>query len=202
MKFVSKCRDLRLIRRPADRIMDEQRRPIILRGERAEFANHQYYTNDPDMIEWLLNHPLYGLEFTSAEPVPDRAVPRPITAEEAQMRYNAVPQMVRGAKATANVIPTKAGREESKTEAAPESSSIITVDDVSKMIDEKLGSAMEQILQAVRGTPKVEDTSPKVETPSPAVNGSSSKKAFHCPICHLPFRSGIEVGKHKKEAHK
>lgn len=194
MLFVSKIRDLRLIRRPADRIMDEQRRPIILKGERVEFSNFRYQTNDEDVIEWLCSHPLYGKEFTSDKkkdkPVPQDRYVGPETDDEIRAQYNQmlakmkkkgqkkVP-LIRGAMATASPGPQPSLTIAEEKPATP----ALTEEKVAEMIETKVSSAMEKVLEAIKG----------MQPPA--------KRSFHCSDCGQEFRSGIEVGKHKKEAH-
>ena len=200
MRFISRASELRLIRKPSDRIMDEQRRPIILRGQRAEFANHRFSTNDPDLIEWLLNHPEYGLSFTSDQPdVKVVAVP-PITtgpettddlyAKEIRQRQGAqVPPMVRGAMASVNSPAARADGATIENEASTPMGVVpMTEEQVGKIIDEKLEAGFNKLMSALleRKQESVSEALPK------------AKHVVHCKDCGQEFGSGFEVGIHKK----
>jgi len=212
MLFVSRIRDLRLIRRPSDRIMDEQRNPIILRGERVEFSNFRYTTEDEGLIEWLVNHPLYGNTFTS-DKLRDRAVGKGFQATGDTSDYSAVQaaravikdydnRTVEGGQAF-----NKALKDHKKKKAGPQMlkgmmatvqsfpgpgdakesenrEPELTKEDVATMIKSEITTAMAQIVDLIRTN-----------------NPPTKKKEFHCPECGEEFPSGIAVGKHKAEAH-
>lgn len=226
MLFVSKIKDFRIIRRPADRIMDEQRRPIVLKGERVEFNNWRFNTDDPDLIEWLINHPEYGITFTSDQRQ-DRAVAQPKkpifwdTDDEAtamaraednlpremqradkkfekitslnrklenmkkQAQKNA-PQMLKGAMSTAWGEPVQPDQSKD-VPAETKTPTGLTEDKVAYMINSAINSAVEKM--ATLTVQIVENAM------------GSSKKKFHCKECGEEFSSGMEVGKHKLEAH-
>lgn len=196
MKFIAKSRDLRIIKKPTDRMIDEQRRVIPIRGETIEFNNYQYMTNSPETIDWLLNHRSYGVEFISDNP--DRTdKPKPkvetwdtddVAKEERKKEEEKarVVQMIQGAMGTFN-----------KTEDAPiQQPQGLTEEKVIQLISEKtqsLESKLDQLLMVLTPPSK-----PEIEgfTPPP-----KPKKEFHCKICDLKLPSGIAIGKHMKESH-
>jgi hypothetical protein len=116
--------------------MDDHRRPIILRGERAEFQNFKYHTEDTDMIQWLLNHEDYGNTFTSAEP--DKGTK--------------TPPMIRGAVSTISapaVLPEKPLPEE-----PPKVASQLTEERVVSLIDSRLEAGFEKLMNALSKSPE------------------------------------------------
>lgn len=196
MKFIAKSRDLRIVKKPTDRIIDEQRRVIPIRGETIEFSNYQYVTNNPETIQWLFDHRSYGIEFVSDEPTKtDKQKPKIETwdtddvikeeRKKEEERVRAV-QMIQGAKGTFN-----------KIEDAPvQQPQGLTEEKVIQLIAEKtqsLENKLDQLLAVLTPPSK-----PEIEgfTPPP-----KPKKEFHCPICGIQCKSGVEIGKHKKESH-
>lgn len=178
MLFVSKIRELRLIRKPADRMMDEFRRPIAIRGERVEFENFRYKTEDPDLIEWLVNHPYYGIEFTS-DKKDDRGIKKPELDRELLADTDdvqpikkvrpPVPEMIQGSMAT------------SKTVVVPKTEPALTREEVSLLIKDGVNEALKDM----------KDMFVAMTTPKP-------KRTFACKECGLEFGSGVQLGAHKK----
>jgi len=191
MRFVSKRLEPRYVMIPEDRIIDEQRRVQRIKGKKAEFHNHQYFTDDPEMIDFLLNHQAYGIEFVSDQPEapvknvrpPDIPVPAwetddVLRKEMEKAKKEAVP-MIQGAMSTGQAT-------------QPPQVAVVTKEQVVQLIEEKMTSLNDKLdnLILVLSAEKA----PAIEKPKP-------KKEFHCPICRAEFRSGVEVGKHKKQAH-
>lgn len=213
MLFVSKIRNLRLIKRPSDRVKDEASGNFVYnKGERVEFDNWRYSTNNQDLVNWLCGHSLYGREFTS-DKVQDSGVDPEIRAKLyaddllahpkgkldegfkntlsknsrlAKILKQQVknPPMLRGSMATAwgTKVNDKAKPDEIDVTAA---SKALTEEKIGKMIDDKIGTAMADILAAIKQN----------QAPAPA------KRKFHCTECGKEFATGIAVGKHKKVAH-
>jgi hypothetical protein len=174
--FVSKRRELRIVVKPADRTFDEARRPVIIRGERVEFHEYRFMTENPDLIDWLMHHPLHGKEFVCADVPP---VPKP------------EPAMVQGS------ISTMANKEKTRpdettyTAEREKVENPVTKDEIEVMIDQKMDAFMERMLGIVQSQAAL-----KEEARAP-------KKVFTCPVagCGMVFKSGIEVGKHKRLVH-
>ena len=59
MMFVAKKKNLRIILKPGDVILDDKKNPIVIRGKTVEFYNGRYATEDKDEILALINHPLF-----------------------------------------------------------------------------------------------------------------------------------------------
>lgn len=66
MKFISKPRNLTLVRKPSTHIIVDGYREKV-QGERVKFENHELSTKDQSIIKWLQHHRLHGIKFTSAE---------------------------------------------------------------------------------------------------------------------------------------
>ena len=174
--FVSKRRELRLIVKPADRTFDEARRPVILRGERVEFNNYRFYTDDADLIAWLRQHPLFGREFTSADSAP--IPPKP----------PADVQMIRGPRTT---VGTSRPEDSTLVAEGARIETPITKDEIEILIDQKMDNFMERMMGVMQSQAAAKDIA------------KAPKRTFTCPVpgCGQVFKSGIEVGKHKKLAH-
>ena len=212
MLFVSKMRDLRLIKRPADRTTDKYGNASFTQGERVEFSNFRYATSNEETIEWLLNHPDYGKVFTS-DKLHDKAVPQEVKAliqtddnlieltkdrsrspYDNALRHNAmvnkaakkwpIPSapMVRGIMATAQA--QKPNEANAGTTPAPVKEQAVSKDEIAAMIKAEVGAAMGQILEAIKAE----------KAPKP-------KRVFTFKECGETFPTGIAVGAHKKEAH-
>jgi hypothetical protein len=70
----------------------------------------------------------------------------------------------------------------------------VSKEEVEALIDSKLDSFLEKIGSMIIQVPKE-----KADIPEPKIK--SSKSSFACPICGEVFRSGFQVGAHKKEKH-
>ena len=191
MKFVSRRKEFTLVIRPTDRIIDESRRPVILQGEKAEFWNHQFWTKDQSLIDYLLKHPLYGREFTAekggdAIPVVKESM---VFYDDAEITGKKVTagfpeknvKMISGALSTSD-SPLKEQTAEIKSVGNQSPTTLITKDEVAQMIDEKMEGLLTKISDIV----------------SPAY---VKHKKFHCPICREEFSSGFKIREHKLEKH-
>ena len=199
MIFVSRRKEFRLIIRPTEVIIDESRRPHVMRGERVEFKQGKFMTEDKGLIDYLLHHPLYGLQYTSelgSDPV---AITKHslVFDDGAELSGPKIvagfPEknivMNRGATSTQNSGRQPLAQEAPKEFARKEVAKIletpsISKDEVEALIDSKLDSFLDKIGSLV--------IQPKI---------TKAKREFHCPICQEPFSSNIAVGKHKKENH-
>jgi hypothetical protein len=198
MRFISKRKELRIVIRPTEVILDESRRPRVMKGEKVEFKGGTFVTEDRGLIDYLLHHHLYGLQFTSeigGDPVEiekhsmvfddgaDLSGPK-IVAGFPEMNRSKPVEMIRGATSTQNkgVIPTS-GPVVKKTDKV-EKSNTITSEEVNALIDSKLDAFLDKIGSLV--------IQPKIK---------HSTKQFHCPICGEQFANGFLIGKHKKEKH-
>ena len=219
MLFVSKIKDQRIIRRPMDRIMDEQRRPIILKGERVEFNNWRFDTEDPDLIEWLLNHNEYGVTFTS-DKRDDKAVVQP----KKQIFLDTDDEATPMAKMEDN-IPRELQRADKKFEKISmlnkkyENMKKRTKQNATSMARGSMATAWGAPAEEVPATPKLPAlTEDRVATminsavesavnrvvelmKAPVVTATKPTKTFHCKECGEEFKSGIAVGVHKKAVH-
>lgn len=181
LTFVSKRRELRLIVKPSDRTFDEARRPVILRGERVEFTNHRFTTSDDGLIGWLKQHPLFGKEFTSAD-----GATKPIDTVK----------LVEGANKTVNKMELSPASDEIQAKAEAEEIKRIfeappSKEEITSMIDKKFDEMFSRFTQIFQTGAQTKEEVVK------------QKKVFTCPVegCGQTFRSGVEVGRHKKLAH-
>lgn len=67
MLFVSRAKNLRVILKPQQRVIDRFGDAIIQRGIVAEFGGGKFMTDDNEMIDLLLHHPLHKHEFVCAD---------------------------------------------------------------------------------------------------------------------------------------
>ncbi len=186
MRYVSRKRELRLIMRPQDRTMDDSRHVVIIRGKKAEFVNRAFETQDPELIDWLHDHPLRGGEF---EEVRDEDI-KAIEATLRKVRAQEDTQVVTGAKGTLDNP-----HAEREIPLVPLNYTPATTQAVSpeliEFIDGKINTALGQIMDLLkRDTTKEEK----------ALAGKPLK-SFKCKICGEEFASGFKVGEHKKLMH-
>lgn len=197
MRFISKRKEFRIIIRPTEVIMDESRRPRVLQGERVEFKGGTFHTEDKGLIDFLLRHHLYGLQFTSEignDPVEKQKYsmvfddgaeitgPKIVAGFPEMNRAKSV-EMVRGARATVQSEPRIVPGSIVK-QVEIEKADTITTEEINALIDSKLDAFLEKIGSLV--------IQPKIK---------HSVKQFHCPICGEQFANGFLIGKHKKEKH-
>ncbi len=220
MKFISKRKEFRLVIRPTEVILDESRRPRIINGERVEFTNGVYFTEDVGLIAYLLHHKLYGLEFTSEignDPVrikkatmtfddgAELSGPQIVAGrfENTAKKKEHVIDMIRGANSTAN-SPIK--KSVPKTEAwdtgTSNEASNMSRQEVENIIDNKLETFIGRIESMLNPVPKAVTTIVPVAAPilkeEPQKIEGIKTVRFSCPYCKEPFKSGFEVGTHKK----
>lgn len=179
MRYVSKRKELCLVYKPQDRMLDEQRRVIIMQGKRAEFMGGRFQTNDPELIAWLSTHPKKNIEFMEVKDDEWQAIQKDLAKMDAKVVEEPTPEPV-------------------KEEAIyrPESTMAISPELV-EFIDKRINDALGTILNILQ--PKAETTEVKQEEASPVVvEDKPKKKSFTCPYCKEVFPSGFEVGTHKK----
>jgi hypothetical protein len=164
-------------------MLDDKGRVIPIPGKRVEFTNHKYYTNDPETIEFLHNHPARGSTFEEIQESEVANVQKQIAAVTAQV--------VTGPNTTAIrpegqvEVPKARGesRPEDKAAISPEIQDVIV-----RTIDDRIGKAMGEIVALLK---KDKDKEEKVIAGLP-------RKTFKCPYCGEVFPSSFHVGKHKK----
>lgn len=188
MKYVSKKRELCLIMKPTDRSIDEQRRIIIHPGKRVEFFAGRYETKDPEIMEFMHNHPLRGTKFFEITETDDAAV------RLAQQQATAGPKISTGAVDTKDqeiqtIIEADLGKVEVLTR--PTDTTAISPELV-KIIDERISAALETIVNLLKTDAKKEE----------AIMAGKPTKSFRCPYCGVPQPSGFAVGRHKKVCEK
>lgn len=185
MKYISKKAELCLVIRPTDRITDEQRRVRVIPGKRVEFMGGRYSTNDPEIIEFLHNHPNRGSKFMEITEADEKAV------EKAK---SVAPAIVTGALSTGVVPDAQIAIEEiiSATPSLPDRTrpdqATLVSPELIKLIDERINAALGTIVDLLKKDTVKEEK----------VMSGTSTKSFKCPYCEEPFTSGFKVGSHKK----
>jgi hypothetical protein len=192
MKFVSRRKEFRLIIRPIEVVIDEARRPHVVQGERVEFKNGVFTTEDKGLIDYLIHHPLYGLQYTS------EIGNDPVAIQKYSMVFDdgatlSKPKIVAGfpeknVEMTSGAVSTQSNASKSKViekiVSIPSEPSISKIE-IEALIDSKLDSFLDKIGSLV--------IQPEVK--------SARAKPVHCTICGEEFANGFMVGKHKKEKH-
>jgi len=189
MKFISrKVRELRVILKPTDRVIDEQRRVTLIPGKRADFMNYEYKTSDPDTIIRLRNHSSYGIEYAAAGDI-DKYIE--IYRETGKAPEEVKGQFINPQTNTLLAVPDledikveEAKPEPSKKKALPEP---IEPAKLEAIIDSRIKTHLDQLTATLVDLIQHKDDKPK--------------RVFTCPICKEVFPSGIAVGKHKKLVH-
>lgn len=188
MKFVSrKVRELRVILKPTDRVIDEQRRVSIIPGKKAEFMNYEFKTTDPDTIVRLRRHPSYGMEFAAAGDI-DKYIE--IYEQTGKAPVEVKGQWINPLTNTLLAVPdledikVEEAKPEPSKKALPEP---IESANLEAIIDTRIKVHLDQLTATLVDLIQHKDDKPK--------------KVFTCPICKEVFPSGIAVGKHKKLVH-
>jgi len=197
-KYVSKKRELRIILKPQDRIIDDQRRVIPIQGLKAEFKNGEYYTDNPVIIFALSDHPLKGSrEFVCCDD--DKAYcdsKGQVIKELPKVAFSSGSQaMTTGANSTVNktadefIAEMVAAKEADALKAAELEKAKdlgLSKEEVIRIIDDRLTAAIGKIAGIIEAA---------------EVNKVKKPKTFTCTVCHKPYTNGVAVGKHMKEDH-
>jgi len=187
MLYTSTKRELCIVIRPTDRVVDEQRRVRIVPGKRAEFFDFRYETQDPEIIEFLHNHPYRNRKFIEITESETKAV------EKAK-------KVITGQVTTANVVDAQVDqiinapvptREENEYATRP-LDQVAMSPELIRVIDERINTALGTIISLLKKDEKKEE----------AIMSDKPTKSFKCPYCREPFKSGFKVGEHKKVCEK
>ena len=209
MLFVSKIRDLRLIKKPASKVIDANGQPYYTSGERVEFSNFRYSTTDPVLIEWLCNHQMYGNTFTS-----DKMKDKGTKQAKLNNDYDAI-QLARSTVKNfdAGTIAPEDQFNQAEKNKAKEKKKI----PIPAMIKGMMATAQSFDVPQREVSKTEREPAPRAEALTREVvagminsamaqivdliKANSKKAAFHCKICGKEFASGVEVGRHKKVEH-
>jgi hypothetical protein len=180
-------------------ILDASQRPQIQYGEKVEFKNGRFDTDDPSLIKYLLSRKDYGVAYTSElgmDPVKiqkqfmvfddgaELTGPK-LVAGFPEKNAPKVPEMILGARSTVSAPISEAKKEEAVPEVPKvDRPVLVTKKDVEAIIDAKLDAFLEK-LGSLTIQPKIKN----------------SIKTFKCPICGEGFSSGFAVGEHKRQKH-
>jgi hypothetical protein len=203
MKFVSKQKEYTIVVRPTEVVLDESRRPRVMRGEHVDFHGGVFRTEDKSLIQYLLQHPSYGQKFTS------EIGNDPVKIQKYTMAFDDGAELS-GPKIVAGKPPVEMIVGASSTRTSPIKKEVpvepiwnqignqsneptsITKKEVEIIIDSKLNDFLKKIEVILGGTSPAE----KEATPEPVIR--KSIKVFRCPYCGEPFKSGFAVGQHKQ----
>lgn len=182
MVFMAKARRLRVILKPAFHVLDANGQRIQIPGKTVEFMNGRFETEDPETIALMLKHDYFNIKFTGVEDEKEWKILHP-------EYFKPAVEMISGAVATINAAPSPlvdAARSHIPTRNVPDP--VVNIEDIiDKKISEKFDTLSEKLDKVLAGP----------------VAAQKPKKIFTCPVpgCGEVFRSGIELGAHKKEMH-
>ena len=181
MKYVSKKKEQCLVMRPTDRIMDEHRRIQVIPGKRVEFFDGRYETQDPEIIEFLHNHPLRGTKFFEITEKDEQIV--------AQAKKSTVPRVVDGAVDSVNSVDGGVPTPQTDDVVLPTrpTDTVAVSPQLIKVIDERISAALGTIIDLLNKDTKKEEI----------IMAGKPTKVFTCPYCKEPQPSGFAIGKHK-----
>ncbi len=178
MLFVSRRRNLRVVLSPTDRTVDSKGRSLVIRGVTCEFAGGRFTTTNEEVIKSLLEHPLYGLEFTS-----DIANETRWKAEHQDIK------VITGARSTLkNIMATQPEIITPVTEIT-EVAEVAESLDIEALIDKKMDEKMKSFL---------EDIKMALALPIPTKEPTEKPKQRLVCVCGAEFKTGFDLGKHKK----
>lgn len=186
MLFVSKRKNFRIVLKPASHVIDAYGQKVAIPGTTVEFVRGRYETDDPEIIDKLLKNRFRGSQFIVADP--DCEVEKWLE-EHPQYKHEG-PQVITGGISTVNtqnpppiVAATHSVLRES-TKSSP--------NDMEGYIESKINEKLSPLFDRLN-----------IITSLLEENTQKPKKTFTCPVpgCGQVFRSGMEVGEHKRTAH-
>jgi hypothetical protein len=187
MLFVSKRRKFRIVLKPSAHVLDAYGQKVIIPGITREFMNGRLYEEDPEIINMLLHNVHRPSQY-------DVALSKDEEQEWAAAHPDFGPAMMStGSIGTANAPAAIASTQGPLREAAAKREQTPVVD-LDKMLDEKITAKM---------TPLMDKIDKLLEMSAPAEKAVKPKKVFTClvPGCGQVFRTGIDLGEHKRTAH-
>lgn len=208
MRFISKKKDFRLIIRATETTLDGNRRVQTIPGEKVEFKQGVFVTQDKSLIDYLLHCPLYGIAFTSEignDPIQiekhslvfddgaELSGPKLVAGFPERNKPEKPPvEMITGAVSTVS-NPAQAisiGNPQQVTPVVVPAPQPIGVSklEVEALIDSKLDAFLDKIGSLVI-------------QPSPMKKSPAKPKEWHCGICGEQLSSGFAVKKHREEKH-
>jgi hypothetical protein len=184
MVFMAKARRLRVILKPAFYVLDANGQRVQIPGKTVEFMGGRFESEDSETIALMLKHDYYNVRFTAVENENEWKTQHP-------EYFKPAIGMVTGAVSTINVTRSpilEAGM--SQIPARNVSDPVVNIEDIiDKKISEKFDALSDKLDRLLGGQESVKAAKPK--------------KVFTCPVpgCGEVFKSGIEVGTHKKDKH-
>lgn len=181
---MAKAKRLRIVLKPAFYVLDANGQRVQIPGKTIEFINGRFESDDPETIALMLKHDYCKVRFAAVENENEWMVQHP--------EYFKSPiDMVTGAMGTINVARPpvlQAGMSQIPANKVPDP--IVNIEEIiDKKISERFDILSEK-LDRLLGSQE-------------SVKAAKPKKVFTCPVpgCGEVFKSGLEVGAHKKEKH-
>lgn len=187
MLFVSKRKRFRLVLKPTTHVLDAYGQRVAIPGLTVEFINGRYETEDPEIIKLMLNNPFLNNQYIVAN---TNAEVEQWIAEHPEYRHEAA-QMITGGIATINAQSTPAAVTAAQSALRD---AVSSSKDIDSILEEKISAKLNPLLEKL--SKLVADSDADNET-------SKAKRTFTCPVpgCGAVFRSGIELGEHKRTVH-
>lgn len=189
MLFVSKRKSFRIILKPTAHVLDAYGQKIMIPGLTREFMNGRLLEEDPEVINLLLKSRHRPAQFDVAVSKDDEAA-----WAAAHPEFGAI-RMSTGAVATAqSERPAAVSATQGPLREAAAKRDAAAVVDLDKMLDEKIQARLNPLMEKI-------DRLLEMSVPVPAP--VKPKKVFTCPVpgCGQIFKTGMEVGEHKRAAH-
>ncbi len=186
MLFVSRRKRFRIVLKPTAYVLDAYGQKVMIPGITREFMNGRLYEEDPEIISALLRNPHRPSQFDVAASKDEE-----LQWAEQHSEFNS-PIMTTGSIGTAQAPAAVTSTQGPLREAAAKRETPIV--DLEKMLDEKINAKISPLLEKL-------DKLLEATVPAPAL--VKPKKVFTCPVpgCGQVFKTGMEVGAHKRTAH-
>lgn len=188
MQFVSKRKRLRLVLKPTTYVVDAYGQRVPIPGYTVEFVNGRFETDDVNLINTLLKHPLKGSEF--------------VPVEDEDMWYAKHPEFA------PKVEPVSTGAIDSvntvTSQTITEIPSILPIKDRYPKSELANTSNLESIIETKiteKIMPVLEKLEKVISKDAMEEQEEKQKRVYTCAICGEKFRSGFEVGEHRKLIH-
>lgn len=185
MLFVSRRKKFRIVLKPAVYVLDAYGQKVMIPGLTREFMNGRLYEEDPEVINMLLKNPHRPSQYDAATSADEER-----EWAERHPEFGA-PIMTTGAVGTANAqsAAVTSAQGPLRDAAAKRETPVV---DLEKMLDERIDAKISPLLEKLDKLLEVSVSAPE-----------KPKKVFTCPVpgCGQVFKTGMEVGAHKRIAH-
>jgi hypothetical protein len=181
---MAKAKRLRIVLKPAFYVLDANGQRVQIPGNTIEFMNGRFESDDPETIALMLKHDYCNVRFAAVEDENTWKNQHPEYFKHSI-------EMITGAMSTINVARPpvlEAGMSQIPARNVPDP--VVNIEDIiDKKISEKFDALSDKLDRLLVNPEPI-----KIEKP---------KRVFTCPVpgCGEVFKSGLEVGAHKKEKH-